>query len=421
MKTTKLDDLLKQVRQCLEDRNYSLEYIEQSMVEWKKLKAWCSEEEKESFTAELCYRYLDETYGCHVLPGGIANKDLRRHLRYVRLLSSYLETGDFEFRTEKKEYSFAPEIKPLVDSFLKYCSEVRNNKEETVTDKKHKLYLFFNFLENKELNLDDLTVEIIDEFINSLGYCEGNCNDVRRMLICFFGHLFEQEYTPKNYAGYVAKPKRGPMPVQVIDVYSEDEIQRMINSADRSSAIGKRDYVALLLAAVYGLRSSDISRLRLSQIDWNRELIILNQYKTGELLELTLYPSVGNAILDYYRNGRPKTPGDDTIIVSHMRSTVGKQLTSPTIHSIISKAFERANIENWKNKKHGAHSLRHSLASNMLKKSVSMPVISTILGHRSTETTMAYLSIDIEELKKCCIPIPKMTSTYYEDWKGGTK
>ncbi len=226
MKTTKLDDLLIQVRQCLEDRNYSSAYILQAMTEWEKLKAWCTKDQADNFTVELCYMYLDETYGCHILPEGIASQKLRKHLRHVRILSSYLETGDFEFRTEKKDYTFSTEIKPLVESFLEYCSEVRNNKESTLVNKKHKLYLFFIFLKDKELKLENLTVEIVDEFINSLGTCECNCNAVRRILIDFFGHLFEQKYTSINYAGYVAKPKRGPMPMRVIDVYTDNRNSR---------------------------------------------------------------------------------------------------------------------------------------------------------------------------------------------------
>jgi len=74
-----------------------------------------------------------------------------------------------------------------------------------------------------------------------------------------------------------------------------------------------------------------------------------------------------------------------------------------------------ANIPNWKNKKHGPHSLRHSLATNMLKQNISLPIISTVLGHQKTETTKVYLSVDIEKLRQCALPVPKLNSLHYFD------
>jgi len=72
-----------------------------------------------------------------------------------------------------------------------------------------------------------------------------------------------------------------------------------------------------------------------------------------------------------------------------------------------------ANIKDWKLKKHGPHSLRHSLASNMLKNNVSMQVISDVLEHRSVESTRIYLSIDINRLRECPLPMPTIKTAYY--------
>lgn len=77
--------------------------------------------------------------------------------------------------------------------------------------------------------------------------------------------------------------------------------------------------------------------------------------------------------------------------------------------------MEKVNITGWKDKKHGAHSLRHSLATNLLKKNVSLPVISTVLGHQQTETTKIYLKVDTENLKTCTLKMPELKSPYYTD------
>nr|NQU91541.1 tyrosine-type recombinase/integrase [Bacteroidota bacterium] len=69
-------------------------------------------------------------------------------------------------------------------------------------------------------------------------------------------------------------------------------------------------------------------------------------------------------------------------------------------------------------RKHGAHAMRHSLASRFLENQVSMPIISEALGHQSTTTTMSYLRIDVESLRKCALKVPLVDVSFYEQ-KGG--
>lgn len=64
-------------------------------------------------------------------------------------------------------------------------------------------------------------------------------------------------------------------------------------------------------------------------------------------------------------------------------------------------------------KHHGPHSLRHSLASAMLEGGATIPVISESLGHRSTQTTLTYLKIDIQSLLKCALPVPSVDEDFY--------
>lgn len=168
-----------------------------------------------------------------------------------------------------------------------------------------------------------------------------------------------------------------------------------------------------MLAAEYGLRSSDIVNFRFDQIDWDRNILSIRQHKTDIPVEYPLLPPIGNAIIDYLKNGRPKTDATEVIVAAESMKK-GKKLTEPTIHSIVSKYMHRANIKNWEHKKHGAHSLRHSLAANMLKKNISMPVISTVLGHQNIASTKVYLSVDTNKLKQCPLPIPDLHTDHYK-------
>ena len=152
---------------------------------------------------------------------------------------------------------------------------------------------------------------------------------------------------------------------------------------------------------------------RFEHINWESNEIVFQQQKTEGEMRFPLIAAVGNAIIDYLQYGRPETTAHE-IIVSHESSKRGQKLREPTIHSIVTKYLRRADIENWQTKKHGAHSLRHSLATNMLKKNISLPIIAPIMGHQSTESTRVYLSLDIENLRICALPTPKHYSEVYK-------
>jgi len=194
--------------------------------------------------------------------------------------------------------------------------------------------------------------------------------------------------------------------------YTEEEVSRLVAAVSRSSSIGKRDYLILLLAAEYGWRASDIVKFNFGQIDWDTNTISFQQSKTDAPAEYPLLSSVGNALIDYLKNGRPTTVAKE-IIVSAESCKRGQALAKNTIHSIVAKYMCAASIKDWRKKKHGPHSLRHSLASNLLKKNVPMQVIGDVLIHKSLESTKTYLSIDINKLKECPLPMPTIKTTYY--------
>lgn len=92
--------------------------------------------------------------------------------------------------------------------------------------------------------------------------------------------------------------------------------KNLISSVDRSTPLGKRNYLILLLASEYGMRASDIRSLSLKHIDWESNTILFNQQKTDIPVSYPLIPSIGNAIIEYLKYGRPPG-GDDVIIVRH--------------------------------------------------------------------------------------------------------
>lgn len=184
-------------------------------------------------------------------------------------------------------------------------------------------------------------------------------------------------------------------------VYAPEEIESLLAVVDRANPIGKRDYTILLLATRLGLRASDICGLCFDDVDWTNNQINIIMQKTNEPLQLPLTAEVGNAIIDYIRNGRPKSEYRN-IFLRHIHPI--EPMYSSSLHGMIQRYFYDAGID-IKNRKHGPHALRHSLASNMLSNNTPLPTISNVLGHKSTATTQIYLKIDINNLAKCALPL----------------
>lgn len=408
--TIKIKELVNEFYDELNQRNYGENVKREYHNICRQILDWCINNDVAFFNEKTGNEFCDETIGGHLSKGG-SSYVYRRTLRVMRMLVSLQRTGDFEFRAPRTEYKFYTLLGDVIDKYLDYSAVTRKLSVATLSERKRAIFRFDNYLNDNNRTIADITVDLFEDFLTQ--HCTKHSRRIYKSIFReLYRYLFDNGILYKDYSSLILKEPKVAQGSKLPTTYSEDEIRRMIKAIDRSSAKGKRDYLVLLLAAEYGWRASDITSFSLDQIDWNKNKISIVQYKTGIPVEFPLLASVGNAIIDYLKHGRP-IGGENVIIVNHENTHRGKKLTSPTIHSLVAQAMKAANIKNWKSKKHGPHALRHSLASNMLKHNVSIPIIKTVLGHQSIESTKAYVSVDIEKLRLCSLPIPKMTSPYY--------
>jgi site-specific recombinase XerD len=185
--------------------------------------------------------------------------------------------------------------------------------------------------------------------------------------------------------------------------YSTHEVSRIIDSIRNDGECPLRNRAIVLMAAMHGLRIGDIKKLRLDDIDWPLRRLNIVQGKTGRHLTIPLHEECVLAIIDYLRSERPAS-GVPQIFLS-CRAPFRPMGNRNSCHYIFTDIFERAGVDT-KGKHHGAHSMRHSLASNMLGAKTPYPVITGILGHESSNTTKRYLSIDIESLRPLALEVP---------------
>ena len=140
--------------------------------------------------------------------------------------------------------------------------------------------------------------------------------------------------------------------------------------------------------------------LQLEHIDWGSGIIRVLQSKTGDLVEHQMTEAAGNSLADYLLNERP-TSEDPHVFLRRD----GMPMNKTSISTMISGGFVNSGI-NINGRKHGSHSLRHSLASNMLAEGEGILTISKTLGHGSVDSTRIYTKVDIGHLRLCELEVP---------------
>ena len=165
-----------------------------------------------------------------------------------------------------------------------------------------------------------------------------------------------------------------------------------------------RDKAVVSMAMYTALRGTDIARMRINNIDLERDLIILTQSKTQQPIILPLRAVVGNPLVDYLLNERPRNL-DIKSIFTNVHDPENP-MDSSTIGGIIRRFFTKLGIRS-DDKENGLRLFRRYLASKVLENGIQPRVISDILGHMSPESLNPYIDTDIKHLRECGLSIEK--------------
>ena len=200
-----------------------------------------------------------------------------------------------------------------------------------------------------------------------------------------------------------AVPTVAGWPASELPHYLEPgDVRKLLASCDRKTDNGKRNYAILLLLARLGLRAGEVSRLELSDIDWHASEIRING-KHGRVDRLPLPQDVGKAVVEYLKIRHAESFSKRLFLHAHA-PYMGLEATPPNcVSSIVRRGLERAHL----NPPHkGAHILRHSLATRMLGRGVSIFQIGQVLRHATIQTTEIYAKVDLTSLRKLAQPWP---------------
>ncbi|MEA2080796.1 MAG: site-specific integrase [Pseudomonadota bacterium] len=180
----------------------------------------------------------------------------------------------------------------------------------------------------------------------------------------------------------------------------------MLEAVDRSSPKGKRDYAILLLASRLGLRLTDIRTLTLDNLNWDEATIEITQSKTRVPLCLPLTEEVGVTLIDYLRSGRRQTNHREVFL--NLRPPFKPFSDNSHLHYVVRYWRELAGIRFNTPQHQEMHSLRHTLATLLLREETPFHVISEILGHATMAATLIYAKADVEALRGAALDIEEV-------------
>jgi len=183
-----------------------------------------------------------------------------------------------------------------------------------------------------------------------------------------------------------------------------EQVERLLASCDRGTPAGRRDYAILMLLARLGLRGGEVSALTLDDIDWECGEIVVHG-KGQRLARLPLPTDVGSALVDYLRQDRPVCSTRRVFI--RVRAPRRGFVSPSVICCIVRRALKRAGLTPVFK---GAHLLRHSLATDLLRRGASLVEIGQLLRHSQPNTTQIYAKVDIAALRAIALPWPGAAS-----------
>lgn len=260
------------------------------------------------------------------------------------------------------------------------------------------------------IRLEELGPEHITVFL--IRHAHDRTPKIAQLMVCslrsFFRFVFEHGKISKDMSALVP-----PIPTwQMADLpkyLKPEEIEQLLGSCDQTNPVGRRNFAILLVLARLGLRAGEVVGLELDDIDW-RTGVVTVRGKGFTRDHLPIPHEVGQALVAYIRNDRPKDYSRRVFL--RLRAPIRGFNNPSTVSAIVSRALTKAGLNPVLK---GAHLLRHSLATNLLRNGAAMIEIGEILRHRSPNSTEIYTKVDIEGLRSIAKPWPCSTSEVHNE------
>jgi len=366
--------------------------------ELREFADYCAQNAMQIYSPDTGLIYFLQRYGLDMADSTVKLTEQQRATRRtIRFLDDIYQFGCAR-RNSHHDYKVPPAYADVLESYLSDCIK-NNGAPGTIDVKRTKLKQFLCYLDGRRILLPDITASDVSDYMTTLyQYKRATIHIISSVLRDFFRYLHTSGILENNLAGDVPRPK-----IYVEESFPEtwtpEEIRQLLSAINRRTAIGKRDYAMILLAVLLGMRAGDICALNFKEIDWRKKVITYTQQKSGKINTLPLLPLIGEAIIDYLKNGRLDSDCDN-VFIRHIHP-YGAIASSSTLSETIKRYMRQAGLTIKSRKV--AHSMRHTVASTLLRNGVPLMTISNIMGHDTPKTTIAYTKVDIPALRKCAL------------------
>ena len=321
----------------------------------------------------------------------------RRYVARVRRFVTYLnEHGAVDIAQKKPQ-----ETRPVsVIEFSDWMLRHRGLSPQTIERYEYSILALLPELGNQPAHYDAARIRRAIE-IKASGYSRATAQKFATALRAYLRFLISQGRCRSNLVAAVPtfpQWRLATLPRYLV----AEEFERVIAAYEDNARCGLRNHAILLLLARLGLRAGDVVNMRLDDIDWNAGTLRVHG-KGRRSVRLPLPQDAGDAVLAYLQRGRPNVAIDRIFLCVPAPHRAFP--SSGVVSGIVRGALTRADIVNppsW-----GANLLRHSAATSMLRAGTTLDVISSVLRHRSLDTTGHYAKVDINMLQPIALPWPE--------------
>jgi len=284
----------------------------------------------------------------------------------------------------------------LLKDFAVYMRDQRGLSAVTIRNRCWHVETFLDWFTELNRSFAEVSIGDVDAFLSlkaGQGWSRVSLATNAEALRSFFRHAEVRSWCAVGLASGIDGPrvfKQEELPVGP----SWADVERLIMTASGDQPRDIRDHAILLLFAFYALRSAEVAGLRLEDLNWEREIIVVARPKQRRAQEYPLVHSVGKAIVRYLQQVRPCCARREIFLTL---KAPFRPLSAGALYHLVSSRLSELSIQS---QRRGPHSLRHACAGHLVAEGLSLKEIGDHLGHRSAYATRIYAKVDLAGLRE---------------------
>jgi len=355
-------------------------------------------EKQQVYYDDTLVNELDNIYRGQLQSGSISRNVYNLRIRGIRILREVNGSGTFSWKGP------ASKIIPILPERFEHIIAGVVNTGRSELKKRDIQNIVRRFLQSlTSLGIDDISqvkAEHVQMFLKDIFKTRSkSMDDVMGALRKLDRYLIGSGSPGLPYAGLLMAPRARDR--KIYPCMPSEDLDMVIRSIDRSTPVGKRDYAILLLAAGSGIRTGDIAKIKLSDVDWRKREFRIIQGKTQVPNSLPLEKGVCAALADYILNGRPESKSP-YIFLRCLAPFQGLS-DGVSVSCILRRRMKAAGVSHTLGDGKTMHGIRRMLGTQMIIEGVPITTVAQILGHTDTGASRPYISLDIEGLRECAL------------------